>query len=235
MKYNYSMLNSFTRAIFRLPIIVAETIIDFFVKPVNYYDNRYELLLSPLKDNFEQIQKEVLNYVSSFNIKNLEDIIPGNKHIPSSAGAWKAAPLKVFNNFFEKPLVHCPVLYGALKKINAIKLITISKLAPMSSIKPHRGAHSAFIRAHLGIKIPSGDTALIVGGERREWKEGEFLFFNDRQYHTAYNNTDKDRIIFLIDITRPLPFPLNLINSFIVWLLSISPFFRQIIKNVDAD
>jgi beta-hydroxylase len=229
------MLINFTRLVFRLPIIVAEAVIDFFVRPVNYYDNKYEISLLPLKDNFQQIQKEVLDYVSIFNIRNLEDIIPGNENIPSSAGVWKAAPLKIFNKFFEKPLVHCPTLYGVLKKIKTIKLITISKLAPKSSIKPHRGAHDAFIRAHLGIKIPSGDTALVVGGERREWREGEFLFFNDRQYHTAYNNTDEDRIILLMDITRPLPFPLNLINSFIVWLLFISPFFRQIIKNIDAD
>ena len=230
-----NLIKALIRPVFTLPVLLSEKIIDTFYPPVNFYDNINSGKLELLRENFPAIQKEVIAYVNDFHIKNLEDIIPGNDNIPSAKGAWKAAPLRAFNRYFEKPLKHCPVLYKTLKQIDNLRLISISKLAPQSSIKPHNGAFGGFIRAHLAIKVPAGDTALIVGGERREWKEGEFLFFNDRKLHTAYNNTTEDRIIFLMDIERPLPFPLNLINSIVVWMISISPFFRQIIKNADAD
>jgi len=229
------LIQNIIRPMFRIPVIVSEAIINFFIPPVKYYSNDYESMLRPLKDNFNAIQKEVLDYVSSFEMKNFEDIIPGNNNIPSFKGAFKIAPLKAFEVYFEKPLSKCPVLYRVLREIKTIKVITISKLAPHSAIKPHFGSFGGYIRTHLGIKIPEGDTALIVGGEKRKGSEGEFLFFNDRQYHTAYNNTDEERIIFLIDMVRPLPFPLNILNNAVAWLISRSPFFRQIIKNADAD
>jgi len=229
------VVQSIIRSVFKTPVTISDAIINFFIPPVNYYNNDYEAMLKPLKDNFTEIRSEVLKYVSSFEIKNLEDIIPGNNNIPSFKGAFKIAPLKVFNVYFDKPLSHCPVLNKALRDIKIIKLIHISRLAPQSCIKPHTGSFGGHIRAHLGIKIPKGDTALIVGGEKREWKEGEFIFFNDVQYHTAYNNTDEERIIFLMDLIRPLPFPLNIMNGIVSWIISVSPFFRQVIKNIDAD
>jgi len=230
-----ALVFAIVRPLFQAPVLISEKIIDFFIPSVRYYDNIELGKLRIFQENFPVIQKEVIDYVTNFHIKNLEDIIPGNNNIPSSKGAWKAAPLKAFNRYFEKVLNHCPVLYNTLKEIDCIRLISISKLAPKSAIKPHRGAFGGFIRAHLAIKVPQGDTALIVSGERREWTEGQFLFFNDRQLHTAYNNTEEDRIIFLMDIERPLPLPLKLINNIVVWMISISPFFRQIIKNADAD
>jgi len=223
------------KPLFTLPVRFSEKVINFFYPPMTWYDNVDDSGLQLLKDNFKEIQKEVLNYIDNHILKNLEDLVPNNKDMPSFKGAWKAAPLKAYDRFFEKVLNHCPVLYSVLKQLDNVEIITISKLVPGASIKPHEGAFGGFIRAHLAIKVPEGDTALVVGGEPRKWTEGEFLFFNDRAMHSAYNNTNEDRIVFIMDMERPLPFPLRIMNNAVKSLIKNSPYFKRLIKNADAD
>jgi aspartyl/asparaginyl beta-hydroxylase (cupin superfamily) len=74
-----------------------------------------------------------------------------------------------------------------------------SRLKSGTELVEHRGNFANFLRAHLGIDIPAGDVKLKVSGEERTWSNGEILVFDDRQKHSAWNNTDKDRIILIID------------------------------------
>jgi hypothetical protein len=78
-------------------------------------------------------------------------------------------------------------------------------LEPGTTIKPHRGDTNAIIRCHLGLEIPgpAPDCAFRVGTETRGWKEGELFMFCDAHPHTAWNNTSKRRLVFIVDILRP--------------------------------
>ena len=42
-----------------------------------------------------------------------------------------------------------------------------------------------------------------VNGEIKSHKECEWLTFDDSKLHTAFNNSNEDRYILLIDIKRP--------------------------------
>ena len=116
------------KPLFTLPVRFSEKVINFFYPPKTWYDNVNDSGLQLLKDNFKEIQKEVLNYIDNHILKNLEDLVPNNKDMPSFKGAWKAAPLKAYDRFFEKVLNHCPVLYSVLKQLDNVEIITISKL-----------------------------------------------------------------------------------------------------------
>lgn len=60
-------------------------------------------------------------------------------------------------------------------------------------------------RLHLGLSCPVGDCALIVGDERREWRNGEvFMFDSARVEHSAHNRTAVPRLIAIVDIERRL-------------------------------
>jgi aspartyl/asparaginyl beta-hydroxylase (cupin superfamily) len=50
--------------------------------------------------------------------------------------------------------------------------------------------------------VPPG-CAFHVGGERREWHEGELLVFDDTVEHEAANGGTSDRIILMFDVWRP--------------------------------
>ena len=50
--------------------------------------------------------------------------------------------------------------------------------------------------------VPNG-CGFKVGGETREWREGELLVFDDTVEHEAWNDSGCDRIILIFDVWRP--------------------------------
>jgi beta-hydroxylase len=77
-----------------------------------------------------------------------------------------------------------------------------SLMLPGAEITPHVGYTDDVLRMHLGLIVPQGDCALIVGGQTRAWKKGGIMFFDDRVEHSAHNLTDSPRLILLLDIAR---------------------------------
>ena len=60
-------------------------------------------------------------------------------------------------------------------------------------------------RCHLGLDIP-GDRSgygLRVGNETTAWKQGKLLAFCEAQRHSAWNRTDKKRLVVIVDVLRP--------------------------------
>jgi aspartyl/asparaginyl beta-hydroxylase (cupin superfamily) len=80
--------------------------------------------------------------------------------------------------------------------------ILFSRLASGARIPPHHGVTNARLICHLPLIVPSG-CGFRVGGETREWREGELLVFDDSIEHEAWNHGPSDRIILIFDIWRP--------------------------------
>lgn len=81
-------------------------------------------------------------------------------------------------------------------------LVYFSRLAPGSAILPHRGPTNMRLRCHLGIKIPDL-CGISVDGEARTWTAGECLVFDDSFEHEAWNNSDAERVVLVIDVWHP--------------------------------
>ena len=77
-----------------------------------------------------------------------------------------------------------------------------SLMMPGAEIAPHVGYTSDVLRLHLGLSVPEGDCALIVGDERREWAQGDVLLFDDTVAHSAHNKTEGPRLILLVDVLK---------------------------------
>jgi aspartyl/asparaginyl beta-hydroxylase (cupin superfamily) len=99
----------------------------------------------------------------------------------------------------------CPTLSNYLKQVPGLVSFSLSRLAPHTTIEPHRGDTNAVMRCHLGIEVPAGlpECGLQAGTEQQAWAEGKWLFFNDAFKHSAWNNTDKRRIVIIMDVIRP--------------------------------
>ena len=78
-------------------------------------------------------------------------------------------------------------------------LVGFSKLKPGACIRPHKGFKGRFLRYHLGIDIPEGDCGLSVEEEVFKWENGKSFIFDDTKTHSAWNNTELDRTILVID------------------------------------
>lgn len=105
-------------------------------------------------------------------------------------------------------VAHCPKTFDAVMRMDLPHItrrapsILFSRLSPGARIPPHTGVLNTRLICHLPLVVPPG-CGFRVGGEAREWREGELLVFDDTVEHEAWNDSDRDRIILIFDIWRP--------------------------------
>jgi aspartate beta-hydroxylase len=102
----------------------------------------------------------------------------------------------------------CPRTSAALEALPLVRIrehapeVMFSVLTPGTHILPHRGVTNTRVVCHLPLVVPPG-CALVVGGERREWREGEALAFDDTYEHEAWNRGERTRVVLIIDVWNP--------------------------------
>jgi len=69
-------------------------------------------------------------------------------------------------------------------------------------IPPHTGVTNTRTIIHLPLIVPPG-CAFRVGGETREWREGQAFAFDDTIQHEAWNRSDRDRAVLILDCWNP--------------------------------
>ena len=77
-----------------------------------------------------------------------------------------------------------------------------SILDAKTRIPPHTGVNNTRLIVHLALIIPPG-CGFRVGGEQREWVPGNAFVFDDTIEHTAWNESDEPRAVFIFDIWNP--------------------------------
>lgn len=108
----------------------------------------------------------------------------------------------------DEHVAHCPRTFEAITRLDVPHITTrapsilFSRLSPGARIPPHTGMLNARLICHLPLIVPAG-CGFRVGGETREWNEGELLVFDDTVEHEAWNRGTSDRIILIFDIWRP--------------------------------
>jgi aspartate beta-hydroxylase len=108
----------------------------------------------------------------------------------------------------EDALAKFPAAAAALAEVplNAVPgrgpTVFFSSLAPQTKIPPHTGSTNARLVLHLPLIVPGG-CALRVGNDTREFVEGRAWVFDDTIEHEAWNNSDSQRIVLLMDIWNP--------------------------------
>jgi beta-hydroxylase len=121
----------------------------------------------------------------------------------------------------------CPRTAELIEAIPGMTTAFFSILLPQKRLPPHRGAYKGVLRYHLGLMIPDpANCAIRVGGRQEHWREGESLIFDDTFNHAAWNATDQIRVVLIVDFRRPLPFPVSLLNDFVIHCIRSSAFVQ---------
>ena len=89
------------------------------------------------------------------------------------------------------------------KNFKEVVTISLARFPSNRVIPPHKG-NKKIIRMHYGIKVPDGDICFKVKGEEKKWENGKAFAFNDFYEHGAWNNTNSDRIILIVDLDRKM-------------------------------
>jgi hypothetical protein len=129
-----------------------------------------------------------------------------SERIPRT-GRWDVA------FFYERGRRHgdvcaaCPVTSRGIDGHGTVRtatgLIYASRMGASTHIEAHRGPTNVRLRCHLAITVPDGDCAIRVGGETRRWEEGKCLVFDDSFVHEAWNHTESDRVVLIVDLWHP--------------------------------
>jgi aspartate beta-hydroxylase len=102
-------------------------------------------------------------------------------------------------------LARCPRTVAALQAWPRCEVpgaspnAVFSILDARTRIPPHTGVNNTRLIVHLPLIIPPG-CGFRVGGEQREWQAGKAFVFDDTIEHTAWNDSDEPRAVFIFDI-----------------------------------
>ncbi len=164
-----------------------------------WYEANVFPLARYLEDNFSAIQKEILALDPALLHRESERI--------SRSGEWDVAFFYERGRRRDDLCAACPVTARGIDAYPAMRTITgliyVSRMRAGTHIAAHRGPTNLRLRCHLGIEVPSGDCAIRVADETRQWVEGRCLVFDDFFEHEAWNHTDHDRIVLIADLWHP--------------------------------
>lgn len=152
-----------------------------------------------LSANTGKIFEELKQYVA---VNNLQSYF--NTSMVSKKNSWRTISLRTWDIQLLKNQKHFPFTTALINKYPQIVSASFNLLEPKSKILPHCGDTNAIYRCHLGLEIPAGlpDCGFKVKNELRAWEKGKWLIFMDAYNHEAWNEVDKERYIFLIDVMR---------------------------------
>ena len=141
---------------------------------------------------------------------------------------WLSYFFYAYGQRFEKQCSECPDTARLLQKIPGMKTAFFSILSPGKRLPPHRGPYRGVMRYHLPLLVPQhGPCGIRVGDQTATFEEGVGIMFDDTYEHEAWNDTKETRVVLFLDITRPMKFPFNIINSAIITVIGWSPTVRK--------
>ena len=147
-----------------------------------------------LEDNWKAIRDEFIN----LPVQSFDPWVQQSMH----GKGWSVFGLYASGEPIAKACDQCPKTAEILKSIEGLSIAGFSRMAPRTHIKPHIGWAASVYRLHLGLVVPL-NCKLRVAGETRHWAEGECWIFDDTVEHEAWNDSDSDRGILLLDFLRP--------------------------------
>lgn len=100
----------------------------------------------------------------------------------------------------------CPQTAAVLDQLGDLGRVGFSRMRPGTHIQPHRGKPKKKLRCHLALIVPEGDAALRVESDIRKWTPGKCMVFDDRLEHEAWNRTQQDRVVLIVDLPIPAKF-----------------------------
>lgn len=134
---------------------------------------------------------------------------PENKWTPlDNSLDWGAIFLWEFGRPNSEVQQACPRTVAALEGFQRADIpgrgpsAFFSLLKPRTRIPPHTGVTNIRTIVHLPLIIPQG-CGFRVGGETREWREGEAFAFDDTIEHEAWNDSDELRAVLIFDVWNP--------------------------------
>ena len=126
----------------------------------------------------------------------------------NNSHAWSALHLWKEGQRIDGACARAPITAAIVEKLPLAGIpgraptVFFSILQAGKHIPPHTGVTNTRTIIHLPLIVP-GECTFRVGGETREWREGEAFAFDDTIEHEAWNRSGRDRAVLILDCWNP--------------------------------
>ena len=167
-------------------------------------------------------------------IPALADISPDHSGI-AKGGDWKSFFLYGYGEKIAANCARAPKTCALLETIPDLNTAFFSILAPGAHIPRHRGVTKGLVTWHLGLQVPQNarECRMQVDSEIVHWRAGESFLFDDTYEHEVWNDTGETRVILLVQVRRPMAWPLSIAPDLFLWGIRRSPFVKDAVKNIE--
>jgi aspartyl/asparaginyl beta-hydroxylase (cupin superfamily) len=173
-----------------------------------------------LDRNYRIIQNEmesVLKYKD--RIPRYHEISPRETYISGTVNPDKDWRIFTLSTLIGTPTANrekCPQSTAFIGQIPGVISAFFSILDAGKSIPAHCGPSLGYLRYHLALRVPKiNPPSIRVKDQYYIWEEGKSIVFDDSWEHQVFNESDELRVVLIVDIFRPMPLPLHMMN----WLL----------------
>jgi len=185
-------------------------------RPVYYDVDETFPSLRVAEENYDAIREELMALLPEQNrISRYHDVDEGQKYISGAdEKAWRVFFLRIIGDPAKLPAEElCPRTVEVLSSIPNLLQAFFSILEPGKSVPSHNGVFFGYLRYHLAFKVPAEDPPTIrIKDTYYTWKERESVFFDDSWNHEVINKATETRVVLIVDVMRPMPWPLHWMN-----------------------
>jgi aspartate beta-hydroxylase len=185
-----------------------------FLPADEFFDRSHFLWIEELEARTDKIRTEALAILAHGGeairpYVQMDAGTPDNKWSPLDGSLdWSACFLWEYGAPNQAVCDLCPETANALRLVSQNDIpgkapsAFFSILKPGAHIPPHTGVTNTRTIVHLPLVVPE-NCQFRVGGETRQWREGEAFAFDDTIEHEAWNDSDLPRIILIFDVWNP--------------------------------
>ena len=185
-----------------------------FLPADEFFDRGHFPWLAELESHTETIRAEVRALLSSEDpgLAPYVAMPPGTPQNVwtelNNSTAWSALHLWRDGERIEQACARAPKTAALVERLPLANIpgraptVFFSILQAGKHIPPHTGVTNTRTIIHLPLIVPP-DCAFRVGGETREWREGEAFAFDDTIEHEAWNRSGRDRAVLILDCWNP--------------------------------
>lgn len=169
-----------------------------------------------LEEHYDEIRAELLAILPEQDrMRRYHEVDEGQQYISGSdEKAWRVFYLCMMDDPVELPArTLCPRTVELLSEIPEVLAAFYSILEPGKCIPAHNGIFFGYLRYHLAFLVPREHPPSIRVKDRiHTWKERESVLFDDSWNHEVMNEATESRVVMIVDLLRPLPWPLHWMN-----------------------
>ncbi len=181
---------------------------------IQYYDREQFPWIAGLEAQTGAIRGELMGLLEE-DAKGFAPYVTHPDGVPLNQWAelnwsprWSALYLWKDGAKQDENCARCPKTAAALDAIpradipNFAPTAFFSTLDANTRIPPHSGDTNARLIVHLPLIVP-GPSYFRVGNDTRQFQEGHAWVFDDTIEHEAWNDSDRPRVILILDVWNP--------------------------------